>query len=525
MAPETAVFDIAVELVRVDRAGAVAVAVLAAPAGQRTDAGQAFVVHQVIGIPAGIFRRAVFVGQAGQPDTRAEIDQHRLERAHVAVGFDHRLADRIRRAVGAADRPVEQRHRVPPLQVGRVGQDNVAIGHRVGPERIRIDDERNFVVAGFRVAVGQHVDHAGRVHRRIPRHVGHEHEQRVDRVRVALPRIGDDHVHHAVGADRRFPGKRLVDALRRAVGIDQQVFRSHREAERRSGQDGIRVDLAGLARRFLRRRAGPREGRLVAEAARHVDGAQHHLQQVDRAAGVKPVRMGGDAAHGVHRDRPADHLVLLAPGPVGPFDVEHDFLVERGLGQFGGDAPDVVCGHAGAQCRGFRAVIGIHVTVGHDLERGHGGAAVFQRVFADHGRRDPGEAGIGDLPGVLVPAQRFAVGAAGEQAVIGRTRVADHQPRRVGVAHQVVEIDLVGVQQFVDQRQHERAVAARTHPDPFVGNGGIAGLDRVDRHEFRAARLQRRQAHLDRVGIVILRDAEHHEIFGAFPVRFAEFPE
>ena len=56
--------------------------------------------------------------------------------------------------------------------------------------------------------------------------------------------------------------------------------------------------------------------------------------------------MGGNTAHRMHRDGAADHLVLLAPGPVGPFDVEHDFLFERGFGQFGGDAADMVCGDA-----------------------------------------------------------------------------------------------------------------------------------------------------------------------------------
>ena len=499
VAPETAVFDIAVKLVRVGRAGAVAVAGLAAPPRQRADPRRPFVVDQIIRVAAGIFRRAVLVGQSRQADPRAEIDQHALERPHVAVGLDHRLADRVGRPVGAADRPVEHRYRVPALEICGVGQDDVAIGHGLRPERVGIDDERDLVLAGRRIAVGQHVDHAGRVHRRIPRHVGHEHEQHVDRVGIALPRIGDDHVHHAMGAERRFPRKCLVDALRRSVGIDQQVFGFGRKAERRAGQRRVCVDLAGLARRFLRRRAGAREGRLVTEPARHIDGPEQHLQQMDRAAGVKSVRMGRDATHRVHRDGAADHLVLLAPGPVGPFDVEHDFLVERGLGQFGGDAPDMVGGDAGPQSRHLGTVSRIHIAVGHDLERRHGFAPVDQGKLADHRRGDARQSCIGDLAGILVPAQRLAVGPAGEQSVIGGAGIADHQPRRIGVAHQIVEIDLVGMEQFVDQRHDERAVAARLYPDPFVGDCRIAGLDRIDRHEFRAARLELRQAHLDRV--------------------------
>ena len=209
--------------------------------------------------------------------------------------------------------------------------------------------------------------------------------------------------------------------------------------------------------------------------------------------------MGGDAAHRVHRDGAADHFVLSAAGPICPFDVEDDFLVEGGLGQFGGDTADMVRRYTGSQRSGFRAVIGVHVSVGHQLEGGDGGAAVIQRYFADHFRRDAGEACVGNLAGVVVPAQRLAVRPAGEQPVIRRPRVPYHQPWRVGVTHQVIEIDLVGVQQFVDQRHDERAVGAGFDTDPFVGDGGIARLHRVDGHELRAALLQCRQPHLDGV--------------------------
>ena len=48
--------------------------------------------------------------------------------------------------------------------------------------------------------------------------------------------------------------------------------------------------------------------------------------------------MRRNTAHGVHGDRPANHLVVFAPGPVGPLDVELDFLFESGVGQFSGQA-------------------------------------------------------------------------------------------------------------------------------------------------------------------------------------------
>ena len=76
------------------------------------------------------------------------------------------------------------------------------------------------------------------------------------------------------------------------------------------------------------------------------------------------------------------------------------------------------------------------------------------------------------------------------------------------------------------QRQGEKPVGARADADPFVGDGAITAAHRIDRDEFGvAARLQLAKADLDRIGIMILGDAPHHEIFGMVPIGFAEFPE
>ena len=60
-------------------------------------------------------------------------------------------------------------------------------------------------------------------------------------------RVGDHHVHQAVDGERRLPGERLVDALRRAVGVDQQVLGAARKAEMRAGERLVRAELLGLA--------------------------------------------------------------------------------------------------------------------------------------------------------------------------------------------------------------------------------------------------------------------------------------
>ena len=151
-------------------------------------------------------------------------------------------------------------------------------------------------------------------------------------------------MHQAVHGERRFPAERLVDAVRRAVDVEQQILGRGREAERQSVQRMHRPDLRGG---LGGRRRGLRERRLVAEAARAIDRAQQHLQQMDGAAGLEAVGMRADAAHRMHGDRPADDLVVIAAGPIDPADWDLDRVVERRLRQFRRDAPD----GRGAECR------------------------------------------------------------------------------------------------------------------------------------------------------------------------------
>ena len=128
----------------------------------------------------------------------------------------------------------------------------------------------------------------GGVHRRVPRHVRHVEEQRVDRVGIARPRVGDDHVHQPVRGERRLPGKGLVDAQRRAVG--RRRSRSSGPVGKPSGMPGERrAGSDGLAGRLLRRRAGFGNGGLKRKPPGQSIRAEQHLQQVERAAGVEAV--------------------------------------------------------------------------------------------------------------------------------------------------------------------------------------------------------------------------------------------
>ena len=297
-------------------------------------------VHEIVGIAAGELRRAILLHEAGQLETRSEIQQHRLEAPHVAVGLDDRMADRVARRVRLGDRPVEDRDAVPPLEIGRVGQDEIGVGHHLGVVGIRVDDARDLVLAGLGIFVRQILERIADVHRRVPAHVRHVHEQGVDGVRIAERRVRDDHVHEAMGGERRIPAIGLVDALRCVGGVDQQVGGARREAEMRAGKRLAGFDLAGLAGRLQARCDLFRIGRLVSEAARAVDRAEQDLQDVNEPAGLEAVRVGRDAAHGVHGDGTADHFLVTAPVDVRPGNIERDGLLEGDLRHLVGVAAD-----------------------------------------------------------------------------------------------------------------------------------------------------------------------------------------
>ena len=546
--PETAVLDVALQLLRIRRALALRFAVLAAPAGQQADAGRAFVAQDVVGVVAEL-RRTVFVGHRRQAEARAKIEQYRLEAAHIPIRREDRMPDRIAGAIGIGNRTIEQGDRVEAFEVGRVGQDQVGIGDHLARIRVRVDDLGDAVLAVLAL-VGQPAHRIGGVHRRVPAHVRHEHEEHVHRFRIGGPGVADDRMQHPVHGQRIAPGVGVIDAARLALRIDQQVLRPVHETQRR------RVEATVGATRFagtVRWRNRARERRLVTERTRRIHRAEQQLQYVQGATGVEAVAMRADAAHRMHRHRARTHRLVPSSVRIGPGDRQFERLVEGGFGQFARDAADGVRRNAAAFGNGIRRVLRIEIALGEQMEDRQRLAAVGQRHFADHGRRNVGSVGgrTGSLPcsqgrvgvGWIVlhdnplpasplqgrgrsnSAQRAAFCITKKQSIVGATRIADHQPMRIGVAHQVIEIDAIGLQQFVDQGEGKQAVGTRADADPLVGDGAVTAADRIDRDDLRAAALQLAEAELDRIGIVVFGHAPHHQVARVLPVGFAEFPE
>ena len=219
------------------------------------------------------------------------------------------------------------------LEVSGIRQHQVGEGGHLRLESVADNQEGNFVFALF-VAVIEHLAHLDGIHRRVPRHVGHEDQQGVDAVRIAAPGIGDHVVHHAVHRQRVFPGKRLVQSQRAAVGIEAQVIGPRRPAQRQPAQRRVGTHRLRPFRRLGHRRDRPRERRLVTKTAGPVDGAEQRHQNRQRTDGLKTIGMRSKAAHRMEGHRVAgDGFVFLAPG-IGPGNRQFDFLVARGDAHF-----------------------------------------------------------------------------------------------------------------------------------------------------------------------------------------------
>ena len=165
---------------------------------------------------------------------------------------------------------------------------------------LSLSEEGDRVLAVVGAAV-EHLAHRHRVHRRVPRHVGHEDHQRVQAVGIALDRGGDHVVHHSVGRQRMLPGERVVDAQRRAVGVHRQLLGAGGKPERRRVQRRVGLHEAGVVEGAIVRDDVPRIGRLVPEAPRRIDRAQHAHEDRQRAHGLEAVGVGRQPAHGMAR--------------------------------------------------------------------------------------------------------------------------------------------------------------------------------------------------------------------------------
>ena len=233
--PEAGCRCSALELIGIGRAAAELVALGAAPAGQGADARTALVIDD----DSRDSRRDRAAGPSDVKPGRPSRAPRSISTSGTAARRDpahHRLADRIGRPVGIADWPVEQRDAVPALQIGGVRQHQIGIGHHLGEVGIGVDDARDLVGAALGILVGQHGHGVGRVHGRVPGHVGHVEEQGVDRIGIARPGVGRITMCIIPWTESGASQERPCRSGGRPVWLDQQIFRAGRKAQRRAGQ-------------------------------------------------------------------------------------------------------------------------------------------------------------------------------------------------------------------------------------------------------------------------------------------------
>ena len=149
------------------------------------------------------------------------------------------------------------------------------------------------------------------------------------------------------------PREGVVNANRRAVGVDGQLVRVGGEAQRRSVERRVGLDHFGRIKGPVIGHDVARIRRLVPKAAGCVDGAQHAHQHRQRTHGLKAVGMRRQPAHGVKSQRPRLRgWVYFAPG-ISPRNGQVKCLRQSGVAHLVGEFDDARGVNAGNGCGPF----------------------------------------------------------------------------------------------------------------------------------------------------------------------------
>ena len=221
-----------------------------------------------------------------------------------------------------------------------------------------------------RVLVGQHLRWcSARVHRRVPAHVGHVQEQRVDRIGIAAPRRCGSPC--ASGRARRAaPPRNRPCRCGSGVPSASTSRSSRRRRTKPSGgpaQRRHRRDSSGLPAGLTAGGAGCGKGRLVAEAAR----AHRSCRAASAARGWRGrcgSRWNGPRCRASHAWRPAGRPSSSWRRPAQSVHGTSSSIAcsKAACGELGGDAPDGVGGNAAAlRRRASGDVCGVEIALGH----------------------------------------------------------------------------------------------------------------------------------------------------------------
>ena len=247
---------------------------------------------------------------------------------------------------------------------------------------------------------------------------------------------------------------------------------------------------------------------------------------------METVRVRGQPAHRVKGHRVARYRRVLAPPAISPGDRQFDFLIARGDAHLVGEPAYRRRRYAGDFSRPFGRVV--VEAVAQQLKCRFHRSAVGKFEFTEQKRIgavrvvDHGTVGETVPPQLVVAIMRdflFATFVACDQAVIVARRVLVHEVAGIRVLGEELAIIQSARHDLMTEREQQRAVGARLDRHPLVGDRRVTGAHRIDRDETPAAALEFRDGDLERVGMVVLRRADHDEELGPLEIGAAEFPE
>ncbi len=111
-------------------------------------------------------------------------------------------------------------------------------------------------------------------------------------------------------------------------------------------------------------------GRFEAEATGGFDRTKQDLQNVQGTAGLEPVRMRRNSAHGMEGYRTTNHLSVGFTPEICPFAIKNHRLFEGDTGKFSGQCANAGRGDATAFGHRFGRILRIKVLFRHLMHNG-----------------------------------------------------------------------------------------------------------------------------------------------------------
>ena len=188
---------------------------------------------------------------------------------------------------------------------------------------------------------------------------------------------------------------------------------------------------------------------------------------------------------------------MLSACPVRPRLIERYRFFKRHMGKLARYSPNLLRLKPGFRRNGVRRIIIAEKTVRDEFEYRQRTPPVGQVGDAGHGRGNAWVRPAGKSAFIPRIYKRFSFLAPREQPVMLSARIVDNQPRSIRVAEKIVQIDFAYSEKLMDEGADKQPVGSGLNPDPFVGNGVVAGSHGVYGHDLDAPVFQFADADLD----------------------------